>query len=145
MIRMSPTLPRLVFEWHAQRESGAAGRRSGDAQAAAQVLAALAHPQYPMRVAFIQVAALDAAAVVDDDQDYPGPALAGQYGHLAGAGVARDIGQGLLEDAEQRRAALGSEADIRRQLERAADAGVEREFAGVPADRRHQSQRVEHR
>src|SRR5258708_4277338 len=116
-----------------------------EADLAAEQRGALTHPDQPDGSRVVDLRGGDAAAVVFDDEEHAPLLLAGADDHPGGTGVPHDVGERLLEDAEEGRVQVGIERGIvpQRAGHVALDAGAALEFVGLPFERGDEPQIIE--
>src|SRR6266542_5186684 len=93
-------------KWNRQRHAGPFARGARDEKLAPQEEGALAHGQEPEGFRIGDLPVSDPPAVILHGQEEAIRLLLQADGDVGGPGMARDIAQGLLEDAEHRRAPL---------------------------------------
>ena len=138
--RRRQQLPPRLAHWQRHRHLGAETRSRLELERAAQRDGTLAHAGDAVR----RARQVEAAAVVGHFEAQLAPGAAQRDHDAVGAGVAGDVVQRLLEDAE------GRDLDRRQQslalaveIELDRDAGLLLERFGLPLDRRRQPEVVE--
>jgi hypothetical protein len=139
------TLP-TVLERNAGGDLGSSTARArADLESAAQQRRPFSHAQQAHRLRVRDFFFGDAAAIVADFQNNPPGGFAQFHLDVRGAGMANDVGESFLEDAEKSGVQIGTEAAFpQMNADVAFDAGACLKIVGLPFEGGSEAKMIEH-